>query len=52
MFWIFDQLAEKSLLPENQAASKLRELLQTNAMYINNMMLWKEANKRFKIWEE
>lgn len=52
MFWIFDQFVDQQLLNSELAASKLRSLLMGNLMYRDNVELWKEANKRFKIWEE
>lgn len=51
LFWILDQLVEqKHLIPSN-AASLLKFLFDNNLMYRNNSKLWKEAEKRIKVWE-
>jgi len=52
MFWVFDQLVEQHLLTPELSANKLRSLLMGNLMYRDNVELWKEANKRFKVWEK
>lgn len=50
MFWIFDQLVDHKLLNAEQATNRLHQLMNTNLMYRNNVLLWKEANKRFTLW--
>ena len=52
MFWILDQLVDHKLLNAGQAANRLRQLMNDNLMYKNNVLLWKEANKRFKLWDD
>lgn len=52
MFWIFDQLVEIDSLSKSMASNKLRDLLTRNLMYRDNLALWKEADKRFKLWEK
>ena len=50
MFWIFDQLVHQRLLDESDAVSKLRQLVNGNLMYRNNVLLQKEAAKRIERW--
>lgn len=50
MFWIFDQLVDQKLLTKNIAIHKLHDLMNGNLMYRNNVQLWKEANRRIKLW--
>lgn len=52
MFWIFDQLVKIDSLSKSMASNKLRKLLTGNLMYRDNLALWKEADKRFKLWEK
>ena len=52
MFWILDQLVDHKLLNAEQAANRLRQLMNDNLMYKNNVLLWKEANQRFKRWDD
>ena len=51
MFWILDELVVNNLVSKELASSRLHELLTNNLMYNNNMNLWKEADKRFKLWK-
>ena len=50
MFWIFDQLIKEELLSSSTAIYKLRQMMQSNLIYQNNVKLWKEAEKRIIKW--
>ena len=51
MIWIFDQLAEASIISFTDAAEKLRTLIMTNLIYRNNKELTHAMNTRLKKWE-
>lgn len=50
MFWIFDRLIDQKLLSSSKAIQKLRQMMQSNLIYQNNVKLWKEAEKRILKW--
>jgi hypothetical protein len=52
MFWIFDQLVEKSIITKYFATLKLKYLVKNNVMYNNNVKLLLEAEKRFTLWNQ
>jgi len=51
MIWIFDKLVETSVLTKNEAAIKLKQLVDTNFVFRNNQQLVAEIEKRLKIWK-
>jgi rRNA-processing protein FCF1 len=50
MIWIFDKLLEANILTRKEAASKLKELIDTNFIFQNNQSLVTEIQKRLKLW--
>lgn len=50
MIWIFDKLVEENILTKNDAANKLRQLVETNFIFQNNKPLVDEIQKRLKLW--
>ena len=52
IFWIFDQLVLQELLTQNDAMRKLRQFMDGNLMYRNNVLLQREAIKRIDRWSQ
>lgn len=50
MIWIFDQLVDSGTIPKQEAAAKLKQLVQTNFIFQNNEPLVSEINKRLILW--
>lgn len=51
MFWILDRLVENGLLSKVDAIVKLRQMMNGNVIYQNNIQLLKEFAIRIKTWE-
>lgn len=51
MLWIFDSLIENELLSKSDAILKIRQLVNNNIVYQNNMELNEEIAKRIKKWD-
>ena len=50
MIWIFDQLVDSGTITKQEAATKLKQLVQTNRIFQNNEPLVSEIEKRLKLW--
>lgn len=50
MLWIFDQIVDKQFLDFSDAIEKIEELFSKNIVYLNNVELLKEKNKRITSW--
>lgn len=51
MLWIFDRFVEHGILSHPSAATKLKQLIDTNSIYMSNRQLALEIEKRIKEWE-
>ena len=52
MLWIFDQLVLHDCISSSTAIAKLQQLMTSNYIYQNNVILIQEMNKRLKMWSE
>ncbi|WP_262250433.1 hypothetical protein [Parapedobacter soli] len=50
MLWIFDELVRQERIAAVIAADRLRQLMVSNQIYQNNMVLLKEMGKRLSNW--
>lgn len=50
MLWIFDQLIELKIISKKEATIKLKQLVDTNFVFRNNVVLAKEIEKRIRSW--
>ena len=50
MLWIIDKLLEEEQLKKETAVTKVKELIEKNPGYRNNIELQSEINKRIKSW--
>lgn len=50
MLWIFDKLIEETRLEKKEAKEKLKQLVQQNITFRNNLELVKEIEKRITQW--
>ncbi len=51
MIWIFDKFVETATLTPKEAKSKLKQLVDSNFMFLNNQKLVEEIEKRLKLWK-
>ena len=52
MLWIFDQLIEFNFINPTDCIVKINNLFSINIMYINNIELTIEKNKRILLWSK
>ena len=52
MLWIFDKLVDSSKISHKEASEKLKQLVNSNIIYQNNLDLLSEMNKRLKEWQK
>ncbi len=52
MLWIFDRVVEFGLIDPLVAIEKLQSLFSRNVIYLNNVLLISELNKRVRKWSE
>src|SRR5690606_8230118 len=50
MLWIFDELVRQERIAAAAAADRLKQLMISNQIYQNNMVLMKEMDKRLSNW--
>lgn len=50
MIWIFDKFVEISVLTEEEAVNKLKQLVATNFVFRNNLKLMEEIERRLNLW--
>lgn len=50
MLWVFDELVRQERVAAATAADKLKQLMVSNHIYQNNVVLIKEMAKRFSDW--
>ena len=50
MLWIFDQVVEKKFLDASIAIKKIEALFSKNIIYLNNVEMIKEKERRIKFW--
>jgi predicted nucleic acid-binding protein len=50
MLWIFDMLIDHDLISKSEAILKIKNLMETNIVYRNNMELVSEIRRRIEKW--